>query len=148
MLNIQYAVDILQSSFQISTSNPIKSKHSSCIDFTSQDLRPLSNVQWLMKMLLPAELIFPMHLIIIFRQLVKKLAKMFVQLKCCQSVMHSRQHLSLNSLKVTMPTVCALLKKLSVHKCSGVDQIPTIVLKDAAEVISSPLYFIFNSWYF
>ena len=46
--------------------------------------------------------------------------------------------------EITMPTVCALLKKLSAHKCSGEDQIPAKVLKDAAEVISSPLCLIFN----
>ena len=33
------------------------------------------------------------------------------------------------------------------HKCSGVDEIQAKVIKDAAEVISAPLCFIFNkSW--
>ena len=34
--------------------------------------------------------------------------------------------------EITIPTVSAPLKKLSVHKCSAIDEIPAKVLKDAA----------------
>jgi hypothetical protein len=47
--------------------------------------------------------------------------------------------------EVSADFVCALLKSLKVDKATGLDQLPTRLIMDAADIVTKPLFVIINT---